>query len=251
MYKTIIVLALLTNLTISCQMKNDKNVVHNDANLIVRSLINNWNIAHNTKNISIFSNIYSDSVNFYGLNKSKNECLINKLELLEKYKNFNQEIGSDLSIKIINSNLILCNFTKMVSFKNTFKNYPSFLYIKRIEDKWLITTENDSITLKNISLKKNSQKKITNEDIISICKTSPNIKFNFNKECVISYDEQKKQYSIWCFSIASSGEDDPGSTRTFGRYIFDVKNLKLIDITLGEDEFLFFDKEFASKVINK
>ena len=240
----------------SCNKVENKNTlktttINNSQNIenTIILLTKEWNDAHNTKDISKFSNLFNDTLNFYGSTKRKNECLKSKLELFEKYTVFKQYISSKISVEIVDSLNAICNFTKSVSYDSKKNTYPSFLKFNKKSSKWLIIEENDSITLKNISSKKLTIQRISDENIIKICKTSPNIKYNFDYEYEISFDKKNSIYTVWCFTISSSDENDSGSTRTIGRYELNLKALTLTDITLMENTPLYFDKQIAKNIM--
>jgi hypothetical protein len=92
--------------------------------------------------------------------------------------------------------------------------------------------------------------KLSLKKVIEICKTSPNIKYNFNYETDITYNKKDNSYEIWCYRISSANKDDPGSTRTIGRYLLLLKPLKLYDVTFDKEE-LFLDQEKAKNIIGK
>lgn len=232
------------NLKTATSNNNEENI----ENTII-SLTKEWNDAHNTKDISKFSNLFNDTLNFYGITKTKKECLKSKLELFENYTVFKQNISSDISVEIVDSLNVTCNFTKSVSSDTKKNTYPSFLKFNKKNLQWLITEENDSITLKNISSKKSTIQRISDENIIKICKTSPNIKYNFDYEYEISFDKKNSIYTVWCFTLASADESDSGSTRTIGRYELNLKAFTLTDITLMENTPLYFDKQIAKEIM--
>lgn len=116
-------------------------------------LVQEWNDAHMSKDKNVFSNLFDNTVLFYGTQMSKNACVKSKLSLFKKYPDFYQEIYGDIQIDIINDNEVKCSFIKKVTIRQKTSDYPSYLILKKHKEEWKITTEGDLITDKNLSKK--------------------------------------------------------------------------------------------------
>lgn len=130
-----------------------------------KQLIQEWNKAHNLKDVGIFSYMFDNSVLFYGKQLEKNACIENKLSLFKKYPDFFQEIYGEIQIEKLNETEIKCSFIKRVTVNQNTTDYPSYLLFKKNGDSWKIAVEGDFITDKNLSKSKLEKKKIPKDAV--------------------------------------------------------------------------------------
>ncbi len=124
-----------------------------------KQLVADWNKAHSSKDVGVFSNLFENSILFYGAQKDKNTCIESKLSFFRKYPDFYQQIFGDVQVEQINNNEVKCSFVKRVTVNQSTNDYPSYLIFKKSADSWKIVTEGDLVTDKNLAMK--SQDKIT------------------------------------------------------------------------------------------
>ncbi|MFL5753592.1 MAG: nuclear transport factor 2 family protein [Bacteroidia bacterium] len=115
-------------------------------------LVQKWNLAHTTKDTALFSSLLADSVLFYHTLYDKASVLRKKAKLFGKYPDFKQEL-SGIRIDSSNARQLTCFFNKKVTIKNETKEYPSYLVLKNTGKAWLIVTEGDEITDRNLAKK--------------------------------------------------------------------------------------------------
>lgn len=122
----------------------------------IKSLVEEWNLAHNKKDVSGFEKLYASNVLFYCQQLSRQECLKKKSKLFSTDHKFDQEIISKaLVITAYTSGIIKCDFTKEVTFNSKTKQYPSYLLLRKSEDGYVIVGESDEITDRNLKYKLN------------------------------------------------------------------------------------------------
>ena len=124
-----------------------------------KQLVADWNKAHSSKDVGVFSNLFENSILFYGAQQDKNTCIESKLSFFKKYPDFYQQIFGDVQVEQINDNEVKCSFVKRVTVNQSTNDYPSYLIFKKSADSWKIVTEGDLVTDKNLAMK--SQDKIT------------------------------------------------------------------------------------------
>jgi hypothetical protein len=124
-----------------------------------KQLVAEWNKAHSSKDVGVFSNLFENSILFYGVQQDKNTCIESKLSLFKKYPDFYQQIFGDIQVEKINDKEVKCSFVKRVTVNQATNDYPSYLTFKKSTDNWKIVTEGDLVTDKNLA--KKSEKKIT------------------------------------------------------------------------------------------
>jgi ketosteroid isomerase-like protein len=116
-----------------------------------KKLVVNWDKAHNSKNVASFSNLYDNSVLFYGTQMDKNACIESKLSLFKKYPDFYEQIFGDIQTENLNDNSVKCSFIKRVTVNQETKDYPAYLIFKKESDNWKIIAESDLTTDKNLA----------------------------------------------------------------------------------------------------
>ena len=153
-------------LLISCtnNLENKTNEPTNEKADIIQ-LVTDWNTAHSSKDVGVFSNLYENSILFYGVQQDKNACIENKLSLFKKYPDFYQQIFGSIQTENINENEVKCSFVKRVTVNQATTDYPSYLTFKKFADNWKIVTEGDLVTDKNLAKKLDKKNAIPKDAI--------------------------------------------------------------------------------------
>lgn len=152
----------------------------NDSSTSEEAIISQWNLAHNERDIEIFSNLYADEVNFYQKEMPKNKGLDEKLKLFEKHPDFYQQINGAIEKIPSDNGNIKCTFIKSVTINGKTTDYPSYLVIKLSGDKPKIIAEGDFITDKALTQNKPTKSENSNTFIKGI------------KGIELSYEEAEK-----------------------------------------------------------
>jgi len=127
--------------------------------------VQDWNNAHSSKDVGVFSNLYDNSVLFYGTMKEKNICIESKLSLFKKNPDFYQQIFGDIHTENTNETEVKCSFIKRVTINQLTTDYPSYLIFKKVGDSWKIIIEGDLVNDKNLSKSETvNNQEITNKD---------------------------------------------------------------------------------------
>lgn len=119
-----------------------------------KSLVNQWNSAHSSKDIAVFSNLYHNTILYYGTKKEKNDCIESKLSIFKKYPDYYQQIYGEIEAEQIDEKNVKCSFVKRVTFNQQTKDYPSYLIFTKEATNWKISTEGDLVTDKNLAKRK-------------------------------------------------------------------------------------------------
>ncbi len=120
--------------------------------LAVRKLTLEWNGAHNTRDVAILSDIYADTVRFYGMTLDRNTCLLKDLETMQKDKDFEQAISGPITVEPAAGGL-KASFLKHVVSKGKNYDFPSYLLFAKRHGRYVIVAESDVVTDKNIAKK--------------------------------------------------------------------------------------------------
>lgn len=146
-----IITLFLIIITVGCTKSSNSNTKETeDINL----LVDKWNKAHSSKDVAVFSELYDNTVLFYGKQKDKNECIEIKLKLFKKQPDFYQQIYGEVQTDMLNDMEVKCSFIKRVTINQQTKDYPSYLTFKEVDGNWRIITEGDLVTDKNLTKQK-------------------------------------------------------------------------------------------------
>lgn len=116
----------------------------------ITALVYKWNELHNTRETSVFKDIYASSVLFYGKYRNRETCFKNKQTFLSA--DFNQQIISPVQLTFYSSGAIKCSFRKKVIYKNLVKKHDCYLLVRQENGQWLISGESDLLTDKNLNV---------------------------------------------------------------------------------------------------
>lgn len=109
------------------------------------ALIDNWNKAHQTKNIDFLDGLYADSVLYYQKQCSLQQVIHSKNDLFEKHPFCHQEISEE-TVNDLSDKEILVNFKKKVWLSypdGQPKECSTYLILRETVDGWKIISEND------------------------------------------------------------------------------------------------------------
>lgn len=111
----------------------------------IRSIVEDWNSAHNDGNTARLKNLYAPKLIFYGQNLGVAKCLYKKEVLFSKFPAFHQIIVDDaLNLTAYGAGVIRCDFAKEVTFDGrTTKQYSAYLVLKQTDAGYIITGESD------------------------------------------------------------------------------------------------------------
>lgn len=156
---------LFISLFCSCK-KNEANVknINTNINLFSELLTKEWSEAISEKNIKKLSDIYADTVFYYGKNLKKQNCLGDKEKFYNNNPSFSQIVGADMTVDSISPFERKIYFVKTVTLNMESKDYPSYLIFKNTGIKWLITSEGELTTHKNSADKRTKSLESINDD---------------------------------------------------------------------------------------
>jgi LPXTG-motif cell wall-anchored protein len=117
----------------------------------ITNLVYKWNELHNTRETTVFKEMYAPSVLYYGKYKSRQACFQTKNQFLTP--DFKQDIVSPVSLAYYSSGIVKCSFKKRVTYKNLIKKHDCYLLVKQENGQWFITGESDVVTDKNLNVR--------------------------------------------------------------------------------------------------
>lgn len=164
----VVIFLLLIFMWLSCNSKIEK----------PEQILEIWNDAHKTKDISELSRLYSEEIFYYGKKMSRNDCIEDKLKLFKKYEEYHQELIGEIKVTEINTAKQKLRFAKKVRFNNKIEEYPSYLVLEKQLDKWVIVEESDEVTDDIISEKE--KKKSKRISLMEYIREKEDLKGDFN-----------------------------------------------------------------------
>ncbi len=126
------------------------------------SVVESWNRASNTKDPYILSQLYADTLTYYGSRLTRSQCIRDKKRFFKKYPSFHQELDA-MHIEAITPRLYRVSFDKTVRLtrNGSEKNYPSYLLIDLSSSPVRIVEEGDKVTDANLAKRKVKQTRKT------------------------------------------------------------------------------------------
>ena len=112
----------------------------------IESLIDEWNFAHNTRNVHSFEKVYDDNLVFYTESVTRRHAIALKQQLFKLKPYFRQRITTEIAYKPYSRGVIKCDFTKEVFEKTHWKKYPSYLLVSYEDNHYSIVGESDYAT---------------------------------------------------------------------------------------------------------
>jgi len=149
----------------SCNFSDNKTSESTADPSIFKQLVEDWNKAHASKDIGVFSSMFEKTVFFYGVNQDKNTCIESKLSLFKKYPDFYQQIFGNIQVEKINDTEVNCSFVKRVTINQSTNDYPSYLTFKKSGGNWKIAVESDLVTDKNLAKKSRNKVNIPKDAV--------------------------------------------------------------------------------------
>lgn len=108
----------------------------------IEPLIDEWNSAHNTRNIHGFERVYADRLNFYSRDLPKSEVINAKRQLFRSKPQFRQRIITEIEHISQSSDLTKCVFTTEVFENEQWKRQRMELLVRRANGRYAIVGEN-------------------------------------------------------------------------------------------------------------
>lgn len=127
-------------------------------------LSNIWNIANNTQDYSKMNELFAEELVFYGVKVNVSECLQMKRNYFSNNEIFTQVIISDYSVTSYNEDIYKSTFTKKVTTNKKSRNYPAYLFFKKINGEFKIVEEGDEITNSNLNYVSDYDSMVNSED---------------------------------------------------------------------------------------
>lgn len=111
-----------------------------------------WDRANTLSKVDTLRALYADTVLFYGVRRSRADCITIKTKFLKQHPDFHQEISRYISDEKAPAGETKCFFIKKATLNKVEKEYSSYLTLRKTGSDWQITTEGDLTTDKNIEV---------------------------------------------------------------------------------------------------
>ena len=109
----------------------------------IESLIDEWNFAHNSRNLHSFETVYADRLLFYTEAVTESKAISLKRQLFHLKPYFRQRITTEIKYTPYSSGVVKCEFTKEVFEQTHWKKFPSYLLVSYEKNHYSIVGESD------------------------------------------------------------------------------------------------------------
>lgn len=116
----------------------------------VEARVREWNDAHSSRRKEAFEEFFAERVHFYGATLKREEVVSKKMQVLAEKTDFEQKLTSKIRV-VEKDGLAHGSFVKEVTVDGKTTKYPSYLEFARFDGKWLILTEGDAVTDRNLT----------------------------------------------------------------------------------------------------
>jgi len=111
--------------------------------MAIKETVAKWNSSLHITTIPQLNNLYASSVLSYGKYRTRDACIKEKSDAVNQFAGFHQEIITPLEITTYKSGTFKCSFTKRVRYKERVEEYPGYLLLQKVGDRYQITGESD------------------------------------------------------------------------------------------------------------
>lgn len=158
MNKINLLLILFLILLNSCNKGKNTNVENtNNSDETIIALTNKWNESIDKQDIQTLTTLYADQVSHYGSSISKAKVLDAKKSFFKNTSIFKQWISGEIIVTETTDGLFKSQFTKHSEINHKSSAVSWYLLFKKVNDKYLITTESDELTDKNLAKPKKAK----------------------------------------------------------------------------------------------
>jgi hypothetical protein len=126
-----------------CSSKKDNTDKQNKPETSLAELVEIWNEANNSKDITVLRSLYDSVVHFYQHKYTVDECIKRKIEYFEKYPAYAQVIEGKIFIDSIRNGRVRINFTKTIITDGEKETVAAYLVFDRRHNAWKIYAESD------------------------------------------------------------------------------------------------------------
>jgi hypothetical protein len=110
-------------------------------------LVRQWNGCHNIKYVDNLYGLYDATVHFYGVYKSRMDCIDVKRRMFQKYPDYFQRIIGGINVLKLPGGDYKCSFTKYITVGKMTAPVPAYLILRKTaEGNFVIISESDPET---------------------------------------------------------------------------------------------------------
>ncbi len=112
----------------------------------IESLIDEWNFAHNTRNLHSFEEVYASRLTLYTERLNRAKAIDLKRQLFRQKPWYRQRIVTEIKYSIYSPGVVKAEFTREVFEKPAWKKYRSYLLVSNEGNRYTIVSESDADT---------------------------------------------------------------------------------------------------------
>ncbi len=112
----------------------------------IEPLIDEWNFAHNARNLHSFEEVYAPRLTLYADRVTRAKAIDLKRQLFRQKPWYRQRIVTEIKYSIYSPGVVKAEFTREVFEKPAWKKYRSYLLVSKQPDRYAIVSESDADT---------------------------------------------------------------------------------------------------------
>lgn len=118
--------------------------------LAIEEALSKWDNGINEGDEGVIKAIYAEKVLYYGTQKSREECVADKIKI-SQIPELVHSLSGEVTYTKINDDCILANFVKRFGSNNKgIQNYGTYMLFERINGSWKVAVESDAIKDKEL-----------------------------------------------------------------------------------------------------
>lgn len=128
---------------------DDKGIKRQDK-LAIEEALSKWDNGINEGDEMVIKAIYAEKVLYYGSQKSREECVADKIKI-SQIPELVHSLSGEVTYTKINDDCILANFVRRFGSNNKgIQNYGTYMLFERINGSWKVVVESDAIKDKEL-----------------------------------------------------------------------------------------------------
>ncbi|MCS7077295.1 MAG: hypothetical protein NZ455_11330 [Bacteroidia bacterium] len=149
-FLSLFLLNLYTILMAQSKYETDEKGIKRQDKLAIEEALSKWDNGINEGDEASIKSLYADKVLYFGTQKTKEECVADKMKI-SQIPELVHSLSGEVTYTKINDDCILTNFVKRFGSNNkSIQNYGTYMLFERINGSWKVAVESDAIKDKEL-----------------------------------------------------------------------------------------------------
>ncbi|MCS7028340.1 MAG: hypothetical protein NZ519_06185 [Bacteroidia bacterium] len=140
----------ISSLAQSSKYETDEKGIRRQDKLAIEEALSKWDNGINEGDEMAIKSLYADKVLYFGSQKTREECVADKLKM-SQIPELVHSLSGEVTYTKINDDCILANFVRRFGSANkSIQNYGTYMLFERINGAWKVVVESDVIKDKEL-----------------------------------------------------------------------------------------------------